>query len=259
MTMRARSCLFGAASCAIVLAGVASAQHAKPGGPPAPNVPAPFSIETFGVFRDLILRGDFGAKAVLGEVMSRSPSTGVGAVSGARGEITIADGKLIVSYGKSDARPAPHAETAALLATGRVKEWQTIELVSDVAPAALEAFLAQTAKARGLDPDKSFPFQLRGAFGPYVMHVNAAPTGGPYGMGLPMAITVESKGDNIAGSVAGLYVSLSLVGIATHGGERTHAHWISADGASTAHLDVWGVKAGTTLLLPKPEQSTTLR
>ena len=125
--------------------------------------------------------------------MSRYPSTGLGAVSGARGEITIVDGRLIVSYGKAAAHPAPHAETAALLATARVRQWQTIQVVSDVAPAALEAFLAPTAKAHGLDPDNSFPFQLRGTFGPYAMHVNAAPTGGPYGMGLPMAVTVETQ------------------------------------------------------------------
>jgi hypothetical protein len=37
------------------------------------------------------------------------------------------------------------------------------------------------------------------------------------------------------------------------GGERIHAHWVSADGASTAHLDLWGIRAGTELMLPKPE------
>ena len=85
------------------------------------------------------------------------------------------------------------------------------------------------------------------------MHVNAAPTGGPYGMGKPMAITVETKGDAIAGSVAGLYVSPDLMGVVTHGGERTHSHWVSADGAITTHLDHWGIKAGSTLMIHKPQ------
>jgi hypothetical protein len=84
------------------------------------------------------------------------------------------------------------------------------------------------------------------------LHVNAAPTGGPHGMGLPMALTVETTGDQIDGRVAGVYVSADLIGIATHGGERTHAHWVSLDGTSTAHLDRWGLKAGATLLVPKP-------
>lgn len=149
--------------------------------------------------------------------------------------------------------PAPESETAALLATGKASAWQTVRVDADVAPPAVEGFLAQAAKSRGLDPDKSFPFQLRGTVAPYVMHVNAAPIDGPHGMGLPMAITVESKGDEIGGNVAGLYVSSALVGIVSHGGQRTHAHWVSPDGQSTAHLDLWGIKAGTTLMLPKPE------
>jgi hypothetical protein len=120
---------------------------------------------------------------------------------------------------------------------------------NDVAPHDVEAFLAQSAKAHGLDPEQSFPFQLRGTVAPYIMHV----IDGPHGMGLPMAITVETKGDQIAGSVAGLYVSPALVGVVTHGGQRAHAHWVASDGRSTAHLDLWGIKAGTTLMLPKSE------
>jgi alpha-acetolactate decarboxylase len=249
--------LCGAALIA-ALAEAAWAQHATHGGPAQsigslPTGPHPFSIEIHGAFRDLMQRGDFSARVVLAQVMSRLPSTGVGAVSDARGEFTIIDGKLIVSYGGPQAHRAANSETAALLATARVREWQAIRVASDVAATALESFLARAAREHGLDPDQSFPFQLHGTFGPYAMHVNAAPTGGPHGMGLPMAVSVKSRGDEIGGNVAGFYVSASLVGIVTHHGERTHAHWVAADRKSTAHLDHWGIKAGTTLLLPKPE------
>jgi hypothetical protein len=229
------------------------AQHAPPGSTSPPRVTEPYSIETFGAFRDLLLKGDFSPKVALGPAMMRLPSTGVGAVSGARGEIAILDGKLIVSYGKPDAAPLPADETAALLATGKVKEWQSVRVDADVPLAGVEFFLAQLAKAHGLDLEKSFPFQMRGIFAPYGMHVNAAPIDGPHGMGLPMAIMIERKGDSIAGSVAGFYVSPALVGTVTHGGERVHAHWVASDGQSTAHLDFWGIKAGTILMLPKPE------
>lgn len=251
--MRAHALIGGGIAVAVLVAGFASAPHAQSCGTPTSRTSEPYKIEAFGVFCNMMLQGDFTPKVAIGSVMSRLPSTGVGAVSGARGEITIADGKLIISYGKSDAHPTPDAETAALLDTGTVKEWQIIRIDSDVAPPAVESFLAQSARAHGLDPDKSFPFQLRGTVAPYVLHVNIAPIDGPHGMGLPMAITAERKGDDIAGGVAGLYVSPDLVGIVTHGGERAHAHWVSPDGQSTAHLDLWGIKAGTTLLLPKPE------
>jgi alpha-acetolactate decarboxylase len=244
--------LWCAAALVLASAFAALAQHAGPGGP-QPGRPQPFGIETFGAFRDLVQRGDFSARTVMGHVMSLQPSIGVGAVSGARGEITIVDGRLVVSYGEPQARRAADTETAALLATARVREWQAIPVTSDVAPEMLEAFLARTAKHHGLNPETSFPFQLRGAFAPYAMHVNSGPTGGPHGMGLPMAVAEQSMGEEIAGSVAGFHVSPALVGIVTHHGERTHAHWVAPDGKSTAHLDRWGIRAGTTLLLPRPE------
>jgi hypothetical protein len=112
-----------------------------------------------------------------------------------------------------------------------------------VAPESVESYIAATARTHGIDAEKSFPFEVRANIGPCVMHVNAAPTGGPHGMGLPMAITLENKSDEIGG--------LDLVGIATHGRGRTHAHWVSLDARSTAHLDLWGRKGGTYLLLPK--------
>ena len=252
--MRTRAAIGIGVALATLVARIASAQHTTPsGGTSASLAEEPYRITAFGVFRNLLLQGDFTPKVAIGSVMSQLPSTGVGAVSGARGEITIADGKLIISYGRSDAPPAPNSETAAVRPPAKSKEWQSVRVDNDVAPHDVEAFLAQSAKAHGLDPEQSFPFQLRGTVAPYIMHVNAATIDGPHGMGLPMAITVETKGDQIAGSVAGLYVSPALVGVVTHGGERVHAHWVASDGRSTAHLDLWGIKAGTTLMLPKSE------
>jgi len=218
----------------------------------------PYGIETFGVFRNMMLTGDFSAKVRLSDVMAKHPGTGVGALADARGEITIYDGKLIVSYGRTGT-PADKtsadktSESAALLAIGSVAAWQSVPIEHDVGPEEIESYIAAAAKSRGVDPDVSFPFAVRGSIGPYAMHINAAPTDGPHGMGLPMAVRVESEGDRLDGLVAGLYVTLDLMGVATHGGERTHAHWVSPDMASTAHLDKWGVKAGSVLLLPKSQ------
>jgi len=215
------------------------------------TIQQPFAIETFGVFRNMMLSGDFSPKVQIGAAMEKHPTTGVGAVADARGEITIYDGKLIVSYGDQRAAVDSTSDAAALLAMGSASEWQIVPVEGDVAPADIESCIAAAATAHGLDPDKAFPFEIRGSIGPYIMHVNAEPTGGPHAMGLPMAIAVESRGDRIDSFVAGLYVSPALMGVATHGGERTHAHWISPDLTSTAHLDRWGVKAGALLLLPK--------
>lgn len=228
-------------------------QMQRPGDAAMHTIHQPYAVETWGEFRKIIMQGDFGAKVQLGAIMAKHPTTGVGAVADGRGEITVYDGKLIVSYGKpGGAHPDANAQSAALLQVGSVGEWQSVRVDRDVAPPEIEAYLAAAAKAHGIDSEKSFPFEIQGTVLSYLMHVNAAPTSGPHGMGLPIAITVESRGDEIAGQIAGLYVSADLEGIATHGGERTHAHWVSPDGTSTAHLDRWGLKSGAILLLPKP-------
>ena len=210
-----------------------------------------YSLESWGEFRRMMMTGDFSPKIRLDEVMARHPTVGVGAVSDARGEISIFDGKLVISYGKAGPSTDATSEYAALLTIGSTSDWQSAPVEQDIAPEMVKSYIATEAKARGIDAEKSFPFEVRGNIGPYVMHVNAAPTGGPHGMGLPMAITVQNTGDRIDGLVTGLYVSSDLIGIATHGGERTHAHWVSLDARSTAHLDRWGLSAGAYLLLPK--------
>jgi alpha-acetolactate decarboxylase len=228
------------------------AQAQQPMADAIHTVRQPNNIETFGAFRMLILAGDFSPKVDLAAVLAKRPTTGVGAVADARGEITIYDGKLIVSHGKEAPDPAAGTERAALLTVGTVVSWQSVSVEHDVAPNNIEVFLAHMAGMHGLDPEGPFPFQIRGTLLSYAMHVNTAPTNGPHGMGQPIAITRELKGDVIDGMVAGFYASPDLVGIVTHGGSRAHSHWIAPDGQATAHLDHWGLKSGATILLPKP-------
>ncbi|MGB8630706.1 MAG: hypothetical protein WCD69_15165 [Xanthobacteraceae bacterium] len=209
-----------------------------------------YDVETWGAFRNIMMSGDFIGRVRLDAVMARHPTTGVGALA-ELGEITICDGRLIVSYGKVP--PAKSAsERAALLATARVDGWQGVPVENDVPPNEIESFIAVAARTHGIDPTVSFPFEVQGNIGPYDMHVNQGPTNGEHGMDMPMAVTVQDKGDRLDGVVAGLYASLDLMGIATHGGERTHSHWVSPDMIKTAHLDRWGLRAGAFLPLPKP-------
>jgi len=198
----------------------------------------------------MMMEGDFSAKVAIKTAIMSGPTVGVGAVSGARGEITIIDGALVVSYGKPGAHPVPTADTASLLATASCKAWQKVKIDRDVAPQDIEPFIAGAARAHGIDPSSSFPFEAHGAIAHFVMHINIAPTKGAHGMNEPMAITVVRKGVELPGDVAGLYVADDLMGIVTHFGEHAHSHWIAPDHRATAHLDRWGLKAGTTLLLP---------
>jgi hypothetical protein len=244
--------LLFAAGLTVLAAGSTLAQMPAMGDAAIHTLHQPFDVETFGAFRNIMMGGEFGAQVRLDTVMAKHPTVGVGALSEARGEITIYDGKLIVSYGKADTPADGPSESAALLAIASAGGWQSVPVEKDVRPREVESFIAVAAKTHGVDPEISFPFEVRGSIGPYVMHVNAAPTNGEHGMDLPMAVTIRDEGARLDSLVAGLYASLDLMGIATHGGERTHAHWVSLDMAKTAHLDRWGLKAGAFLLLPKP-------
>jgi hypothetical protein len=54
------------------------------------------------------------------------------------------------------------------------------------------------------------------------MHVNEGPTNGEHGMDMPMAVTVQNKGDRLDGVVAGLYASPDLMALQHMGAsERT--------------------------------------
>jgi alpha-acetolactate decarboxylase len=212
----------------------------------------PYAIEIFGAFRLLVPNGDFNPKVAVAATMTKHPTIGVGAVADARGEITIHDGKLIVSYGKLGPHPAAEMEAAALMVTATVAAWQTVKVEQDVAADDIENFLARTATAHGLDGEGPFPFQIRGTLVSYTMHVNAERTNDPHGADQPVARVMEIKGNSIPGMVAGFYASRDLIGIVSQGATRTHSHWVSLDGKSTAHLDSWGLKAGAELSLPKP-------
>jgi alpha-acetolactate decarboxylase len=245
--------LLGGALLGVTLLSPALAQKKDqhPLKPPLHTVSEPYHLESFGSYSLMVLRGDFAPAVILGEALAKHPSTAIGELAAARGEITVYDGKVYVSYGKPGEHAPPEKESAALLAIGTAPEWQSFAVDRDVAPDAVEAFIADAAKSRGIDPEKSFPVELRGSVMPYVMHVNVAPIRASHGEDSPTAISVATKGEEIPGKIAGLYVAPNLAGIVTQGNERIHAHWLSPDGQWTTHLDHWGIKRGAILLLPK--------
>jgi hypothetical protein len=106
------------------------------------KVQQPYSIETFGMFRIMLLTGDFTPKVPLNMAMAKHPTTGVGAVADARGEITIYDGKLIVSYGKEGVHTDPAGDFASLLAIGSAVDWQGVTVDRDIEPADIEDYIA---------------------------------------------------------------------------------------------------------------------
>ena len=120
---------------------------------------------------------------------------------------------------------------------------------------AVEAFIRSQANDSDLDENKPFPFRINGAITDFVMHVNAAPNPRFKGHGSfdEMAVTGLAKGPRLAGSVVGFYAPPPLQGVITHMGDYFHSHYVDEQRTKTAHLDSFGVAAGSTLMLPKQD------
>lgn len=249
-----RTLILVAAVLLFALYGSAQAQHQPPVA--AAAAAAPFGFKAYGEFRSMITQRSYLAAVALKDAIDGRTTDAVGAVSGLRGEISMIEGKLIVSYGADCAAACPPAtsETATLLATASAQHWRSIAIDKDLDAKAVESFIRAQAKASGLD-DKPFPFRINGTVTDFVMHVNAAPNPRFKGHGSfdEMAVTGLAKGPRLEGSVVGFHAPPPLQGVITHMGDYFHSHYVDAQRTTTAHLDSFGVAAGSTLLLPRAE------
>jgi hypothetical protein len=216
----------------------------------------PFGFKAYGVFSLMIQQRNYLPVVALKDAADASATDAVGAVSGLRGEISMIEGKLIVSYGVDcgTACPSADSETATLLATASARNWRPVPIDKDLDAKATEDFIREQAKANGLIETKPFPFRINGAITNFVMHVNAAPNPRFKGHGSfdEMAVTGLAKGPRIAGMVVGFYAPPALQGVITHMGEFFHSHYVDEQKTTTAHLDSYGIAAGSTLMLPTP-------
>ena len=233
----------------------AQAQH-RAQQPPAADKATnyPFGFRSYGVFRDMITERKYLPAIGLNDAFKTSTDA-VGAVSGLRGEISMIEGRPIVSYGSDCSGPYPPVatETASLLATADVKNWRAVAIDKEFDAAAVGLFVRKQAKANGLDASKPFAYRIKGTITDFVMHVNAAPNPRFKGHGSfdSMAVTGLAKGSRLAGYVVGFYAPPAMQGIYTHMGDYFHSHYVDERRESTAHLDAFGVAAGSTLYLPQ--------
>src|ERR1035441_9499698 len=127
----------------------AQTQHAPAAD--APSAEVPFGFKAYGVCNRMITERNYLATVALKDAADARATDAVGAVSGLRGEISMIEGKLIVSYGADCGTACPSAatETATLLATATARTWRPVPIGKDLDAKAVETFIREQAKANG--------------------------------------------------------------------------------------------------------------
>lgn len=196
-------------------------------------------------------RRDFGPKVELARLRAEGVTGAVGVLSALRGEVTVIDGREVVSLGPCEGC-GPVPDTAALLVATRVTRWRSEPVPHDVPERDLRGFIAERARANNVDLGAAFPFRFHGMLRDVLMHVNGGPDPRFNGHGsiAPIAISDLYREERIEGDVVGFHASANSVGIISHAGDPLHCHWVSPARDATAHLDEFGIAGGGRLSFP---------
>lgn len=220
----------------------------------------PFSFVHFGNFKRMMHMGDTSGQIKLSQVPKTVGTWGVGALAGLKGEILVADGSVLVSRG-TDPQGRLEAtkveDEAVLFASATVTEWTEVAIARDMNQAALEAFVVQQAKAKGIDTEQPFAFLVDGTYPSLQWHVvtgdtpsgqNAGGHGGNHSN--HKTAMREFKNAGSSGRLVGIYSGKNLEGVVSHPGERFHLHYVDHARTVSGHVDSYAVQAGSVLKLP---------
>jgi len=211
------------------------------------------TVQSWGTLREALRDGQTGARVDVSSVLGPG-MVGVGALADLDGEVTIVDGRLLVSRvrdGRVESTSSGEVQ-ATILAASYVSEWQAVMVNQDVAPSELDRFVAAQAEMAGLDTGEPFPFVIKGELQDLRVHVLAGECPIRARMlGAEMkSKPYESHFARIDGLVVGIYARDSG-GELTHHGDDTHVHAIvSSEVEFTGHVETVGVAAGAVLRLP---------
>ena len=220
----------------------------------------PFDVEAWGVYSELVETRRYTTNFFLHGLPYYDITVAVGALTGLRGEVTVIDKEVIISYGGGSCADCPpkSEEETTLLATASVSRWSDpIALPGTLSGPDLEKFILDQATMMGLAAGEPFPFRLQGTLVKAGMHVakgpNPAFTG--HGSTQTMAVMDVVESAAIGGEVIGFHSGEKLEGVISHPGERFHFHFVNAAHTATAHIDSFGMAQGSQLRLPLPPPS----
>lgn len=191
------------------------------------------TVQVHGSMRDVLRMGRDHGRVVIAAV-TRPGSIGVGALAGLDGEVTILNGRAVVTQRRGAnavTRPPRAGEQAAMLVTAEVPSWTERVLPPCEDYAALEEQVRAALDAHGLDPRAPTPFMVTGRAQRLQMHViaGACPIATPSG---PAPWRFDGPAEEV--TLVGFYAE-GAAGRLTHHTHSSHLHAVTARGAG--HLD----------------------
>jgi len=200
------------------------------------------NFQTFGSMREVMREGHNEGRVKLLSI-GDSNAIGVGALAGLAGEITIADGQVLVSACRQDVdgvlnsksspivREARVGDEATLLMVETVTDWHHFEIGSCRDYAHLEEHLAKLLNAQGCDLKKPTPVRVTGKSNRLQIHViaGACPIATPNG---PKPWRYDGPATDL--KLVGFYIE-GAAGTMTHHNRSSHLHALSDQ--AMGHLD----------------------
>ena len=223
---------------------------------PAPMPEVGPLVRHHGSLRAMMHEGATGPAVSLDDVVPGPHAVGVGALSELRGEVTILDDRVWISFPEESTQVrtlvnSAADETAALLVVANVDSWQSIRLDKPLDLSALEQRLTQIAAERsGAGEASVFPFLVEAVFPSLKIHVidgKRVEPGASHEEHRKGAVTLAPR--NVPATLVGFY-SDSHQGVFTHRGQRAHIHAVIAHPLATGHVDGVEIPVGAILKLP---------
>jgi hypothetical protein len=209
------------------------------------RVAARVPVASWGTMREALRDGRTEPRVALAGLAARS-AVGVGALAGLAGEVTIADGRVLVATAEGEECRVAEAEdgaAATLLVRAEVEQWQEWPLPDCATYRELDSAVAARLRQCGFDPTQPTPIRVRGRGTRVEYHVvaGACPIANPSG---PPPWRFAGPLEHV--ELIGFYVE-GAAGRWTHHTASSHLHVVAP--GRMGHLDDLAL-ADAVLLVP---------
>lgn len=196
--------------------------------------------------------GDLSSKANLMDFATLPHFYAIAPVERMRGEVTVFDSKPAVATIRDGYVHVSDSweQKPPFLVYSQVARWHESNLPNNVRTfAELEAYVAEAAKAQGIDTDKPFAFQVRAVPAKLNFHVFNMPLDAQPGEKPLISYKTNWETANEPVDLLGFY-STSHQGVFIPAGSRVHIHMKAEDRSKAGHVDGFELKPGGRLYLP---------